>query len=279
MTWKELELIFNRAFRFTLSRRKLLFTAPVLIFCGLVSVFCRALASSTSDWLASSVTFLPIFFCTPVLLVAGIILMRIYHHEVKGLPASYRRTFQRSKELILEVVVLAVPIILLYLVMWTLLGLFYLVKEIPYVGEGLGILFSFGPFLLLLGSFVLTLLIVSMLFFATPLMALKGIVGKEVLVQALDRFKLNPLSNISLILLSLVPLLFTSALMTLAAVMTGKTYSVTETSFTACLQWFCIMIPFCALLTPGVIFFFNFAMESHALMQKKSQNTPCESPS
>ncbi|MES2123025.1 MAG: hypothetical protein V4492_09700, partial [Chlamydiota bacterium] len=45
------------------------------------------------------------------------------------------------------------------------------------------------------------------------------------------------------------------------------------------LQWFFIMLPFSALLTPALIFFFNFAAESHVLMLKKMQEGQCTLPS
>lgn len=279
MTWKEVEWIFNRALRFTFSRRKLFFTVPILILCGFIFVFCRTVESSSNDWLSLSMTFLPIFLCTPILLGMGIILTRIYHHEVKGLPASYRRTFRLSKELMLEVAYLTMPVILAYLVLWTLLGLFYLLKEIPYIGQGLGVIFSFGPFLLLLCSFALAVLSVSSLFLATPLIALRGTVEKEVLLQMQKRLQYNPFSNFAMLLMAILPVLFVGAFLLLAAVMTGNNYIALQSTMALSLQWFFIMLPFSALLTPAVIFFFNFAAESHVLMLKKMQEEPCTSPS
>ncbi len=41
-------------------------------------------------------------------------------------------------------------------------------------------------------------------------------------------------------------------------------------------QSFFVMIPFTALLSPAVVFFFNFAAESHVLMkqQEKAEGSP-----
>jgi len=150
MTWNEVEFIFNRALRFTFSRKKLCVTAAVLVICGMLIVLCRAFAAKTSDYLTLSLTFLPIFFSTAFLLGLGILLIRIYHHEVKKLPISYAATFAASKDLLIEVAYLSIPLILVYLVLWTLLGIFYLLKGIPLLGNVLGVIFSFGPFLLLL---------------------------------------------------------------------------------------------------------------------------------
>ena len=62
MTWKDLELLFNRALRFTFSRKKLLFMAPILISCGVLVVLGKAMAVNASDWVRTSLQFLPSFF-------------------------------------------------------------------------------------------------------------------------------------------------------------------------------------------------------------------------
>jgi hypothetical protein len=222
-----------------------------------------------NDWLAINMTFLPIFFCSSVLLAAGIILSRIYHHEVKGLPVSYRKTLKVSKDLMVEIAYLAVPMVLIYLSLWTLLGIFYLLKEIPLIGEGLGIMLSFGPFLLLLASFVLSLLSVVVLFFVTPAVALQSSVQLPMLQNVFKRLRFSPFSNLALMLLGILPLILIGGLMTLAAIVTGKSYTAVDSSLAISLEWFFIMLPFSALLSPAVIFFFNFAIESHVLLIKK----------
>lgn len=281
MSWKEVELIFNRALKFAFSRKKLFFTIPILIFCGLISVCFRALGSKANDWLLISMTFMPLFLCSAVLLAAGIILIRIYHDEVKGLSISYRRTLGVSKTLMVEVAYLALPVTLIYLALWTLLGIFYLFKEIPLIGDGLGVILSFGPFLLLLGSFFLSLLIISILFFVTPSVSFKSSVQIEVLQGVFKRLRFNPFTNIALLFLGLLPLILIAGLMTIAAIITGTSYVAAEHPFAVSLEWFFIMVPFAALLTPAVIFFFNFAAESHVLMIKKMREfeTGCDSRS
>lgn len=273
MTWKEVEHIFNRALSLTFSRKKLLFTVPVLVFCGVITVCFRAVGTATNDWLAISMAFLPIFFCSSVLLAIGIILSRIYHHEVKGLPVSYRKTLKVSKGLMVEIAYLAVPMVLTYLALWTMLGIFYLLKEVPLIGEGLGIILSFGPFLLLLGSFALSVLSLVMLFFVTPAVALQSSAQIEMLQSVYKRLQFSPFSNLALMLLGILPLILVTGFMTIAAIITGKSYLAAENSLAISLEWFFIMLPFSALLTPAVIFFFNFAIESHVLMIKKMKET------
>lgn len=275
MTWKEVEIIFNRALSHTFSRKKLLFTAPILIFCGFISVCFRLLGAQGHGWLSISMKFMPLFFSASVLLAAGILLIRIYHHEVKELPVSYRKTLQESKNLMTDIAYLALPVVLIYLALWTLLGVFYLFKEIPLIGEALSIVLSFGPFLLLLGSFFLSVLCVAFLFFVTPPVSLKSSVHVDILKGALKRFSFNPFTNLALLLLALLPGALIATLMTMAARMTGKNFVAAATG----LEWFFIMIPFSALLAPSVVFFFNFAAESHVLMVKKMKENECASPS
>jgi hypothetical protein len=91
----------------------------------------------------------------------------------------------------------------------------------------------------------------------------------EVLQGVFYRFRFNPFTNIALMFLGILPLVLIAGLMTIAAIMTGKSYVSVQHPFAVDLEWFFIMIPFSTLLTPAVIFFFNFAAESHVLMVKK----------
>jgi hypothetical protein len=266
MSWKEVELIFNRALSLTFSRKKLCFSSAILVLCGMLIVLCRALAAKANEYITLSLSFFPIFFCTAVLLVLGILLIRIYHHEIKKLPVSYARTFFSSKELLVEVAYLCIPLVLAYFVLWTFLGIFYLLKCIPFLGNAFGVIFSFGPFLLLLSFFVICIASVFLLFFMTPYIALQSKVDIELIIQ---RMRYNLFSNILLLLLSLTPLFLLTGLMIGAAVMTGKSYFEAEKAIEVGFQWFFIMLPFCILLAPTVIFFFNFSAECHALMVKK----------
>lgn len=271
MTWKEVEFIFNRALSYTFSRKKLCFTAVILIACGMIIVLCRTLAAKANEYLTLSLTFLPIFFCTSVLLALGILLIRIYHHEVKKLQVSYTQTISHSKSLLIDVAYLSMPLVLVYFSLWTLLGIFYLLKGIPLLGNILGMIFSFGPFLLLLCFFIVSFLSVLVLFFVTPCISLKSTIHFETIVTVWKRLKFNPFSNFSLLFLGLVPLFFLTGLMALSAILTGKSYFEAEKTIEVGFQWFFIMLPFSILLAPAVIFFFNFAAECHALMLKKMQ--------
>ncbi|MEI6242792.1 MAG: hypothetical protein WCP39_05240, partial [Chlamydiota bacterium] len=87
--WKDLELCFHRAFFLSFTKKKFLLVFPVLVLCGILVVFCRALAFGSSNWISMSMTFLPMFLSSGILLSLGVFLIRIYHHEVKNLKFHY----------------------------------------------------------------------------------------------------------------------------------------------------------------------------------------------
>lgn len=268
MNLRDIQFIFNRALSLTFSKKKMLFVFVVLALCGLMVVFFRGLAINAGKWVVMSLTFLPFFLCAGVLLSMGIMLIRIYHDEVKQRPVSYTQIISKSWEVVIGASYFSIPIILSYLLLWILLGIFVLLEQIPAVGEIFGVVLAFGPFLLNLGSLVLCLLNLAMLFFITPIVALTGLNRIRVTQTLVRRLKSDVFSNIVLALFALLPLLFVSGLLILAAFLTGTVCQTCDHPLHNVLQWFFIMIPFTALLSPAVVFFFNFAAEAHVLIRK-----------
>jgi MFS family permease len=270
MTLNDIQFIFNRALSQSFSKKKLLLTFVILALCGVLIVFFRGLAVSANQWVLMSLTFLPVFLCAGVLLSAGIFLIRIYHDEVKKKKVSYRDVLAKSWEIIIGASYFSIPIILSYLLLWMLLGIFVLLKEIPGgIGEFFGVILAFGPFLINLGSLVLCLLNLSMLFFVAPVIALKGFDRITVSQTLVRRFKGDMFSNLLLGSIALFPLLFILGILVLAAFLTGAVCYHCESPVHNVLQWFFIMIPFVAVLSPAVVFFFNFAAEAHVLIMRQ----------
>jgi hypothetical protein len=267
--WQEIEPIFNRALKFSFSKRKLFFVFPILVLCGVLVVLCRALSIGAGSWVWVSLAFLPMFLCAGILLAAGVPLIRIYHNEVKDKPISYRKTLQHAWELMGGILSFTVPLISAYLVLWMVLGVFYLLKGIPTVGHPLGMVLSFGPFLLILGSLILSIISLLLLFFVTPIVALKSEMRWELAEEVFRRFKTNFFSHFALLFLGLIPLLIVVGFLILAAAMTGLTYFTGDKAWAVALQWFFIMIPFAAIISPAVVFFFNFAAESFVQLNKR----------
>lgn len=273
MTLDEIRFIFDRAFLSTFTRAKLFLTFFVLALCGVLVVFFRGIGIDAGQWLALSLTFLPMFLCAGVLLSLGIFLIRIYHDEIKERKVSYKRTFIRSWEVVIGASYFSVPIILCYLLLWMLLGVFVLLSEIPSIGNIFSIILVFGPFLINLGTLVLIVLSLALLFYVAPILALKGFNRIHVSRLLVKRFKHNIFLNMLLAIIATLPLLALLGILTAAVFLTGTLIYPSSTPVQTVLIWFFTMIPFTAILSPAVIFFFNFAAESHVLIMKQQKES------
>lgn len=270
MQYKDLERMFNRSILLSFSRKKFFFIFPVLLICGLLIVFCRALAFEANRWVIMSLSFLPVFLCSALLLASGALMMRMYYQEVKGVDFEVKKMINQSVQLIVGVSYLSLPFLLSYLVVWSLMGVFHLIQAIPQIGTAVGVLLSFGPFLLVFASIVLSFLCLAMLFFITPQVALKETIEFKVVEHLLLRIRDNVFTNSLVFLIALTPIFFVVGTLVLAAFLTGFEYLSSHHVLGTTMQWLFIMIPFCAILTPFVVFFFNFATETFACLEREN---------
>jgi len=270
MQFEKLEQIFNRSARLSFTKKKLFFTFPIVMVCGILTLLCRTLAMGAGDWIVLSLSFLPCFLCSGVLLAAGVILIRLYHNQVKLLPLSIKGLLEQSWETMLAISYLAVPLILTYLLLWVVLGIFYFLKEIPGVGQAVGVLLSFGPFLLVLGSLLLALSSLALLFFVTPAVALKTSDRKELFGEVWGRMKNHAFSYALLFGVALLPFCLCGGLLWFAAHVTKTTFCVVSDPLAMAVQWLLILFPFSALLSPSIIFFFNFSAESFVFLKRRA---------
>lgn len=269
MNFNDVQQIFNRAFFMSFCKRKNLIMFTVLALCGLMIVFFRALSIHAGRWVVMSLSFLPIFLCAGLLLSTGILLIRVYHDEVKRKPFRFLDVLANSWEEMINASYFSIPIILCYLVLWIILGVFVLLKELPGVGEFFGVVLAFGPFLINLGSLALGVMNISMLYFVAPVIALNGFNRIKVSQILTKRLKGDVFLNLVLGIISILPLLIIFGLLLLAWILTGSVcYACVDPNYVV-LQGFFMMIPFTALLSPAFVFFFNFAAESHVLIQKQ----------
>lgn len=270
MTWNDLEKIFIRSFLLSCSRSKIQLAFPGLLLCGVFLVFCRAIAFEASEWISFSLSFLPILLSAGLLLSLGALLIRLHIREVKRLSIDLKELFVDSADLWIGTSYLSIPPVLAYLCLWIVMGLFLLFQKIPGLGSFFSVILAFGPFLLLLASLLLCVASVFLLFFVAPAIATQSLKRTALLKQVGILFCQRPLTNLALFLLALFPVAVWSGLLVGAAHLTGKYYLIGEHSLSVGLEWFFIMLPFCALLTPALIFFFNFAAESYQLLQTSS---------
>lgn len=269
MNFDSISFIFNRALSLTLMKKKNLIIFCILALSGLLVVFFRGLALHAGEWVRLSLTFLPIFLCGGILLSTGIYLIQIYQEEVNKRNVSYWDVMAKYWTVIIGASYFSMPIILSYLLLWMLLGVFVLLKDIPMMGDFFSVVLSFAPFLINLGTLILCVISLFLLFFVAPIIALKGIDRSAVFQGLVKRLERDPFSNFVLVIVALIPLSLVLILLTLAAFLTGSLCLDCPSSSQTILTWFFIMFPFTAFLTPAVIFFFNFAAEAYILMQKQ----------
>lgn len=265
----DLQFAFNRALMHAVDFKKWFYTFIVLALCGLLVVFFRGIGIFASGWFAMSLTFFPIFLCAGVLLSLGILLIRVYHNEIKNRDFSYRDLLINSWEMLVGASYIAIPIILAYLLLWVLLGVFILLGHIPGAGEFFSVVLAFAPFLLNLGALLLCVASFGLLFYVAPIIALKGLDHMKVAKSFTKKMMEDPFSNMLFAIMGLVPTLFVCGLLVGAALLTGSVCPECPSSMGVVLQWFITMIPFTALLSPAVVFFFNFAAEAHVFMVKE----------
>ena len=265
MTWNDIEFSFNRALRLSFSIKKLLFVFVVLWCCGFGLLLCRSFGLQTQDWLMLNWNFLPFFAIAILGLSLGVLLVRLYNDEIKERKMDYRKTFSLSKRVMVEIAYLGMPLIIGYLILWTILGLFYLIKELPKVGWALGVFLSFGPFLLFLSMVCLFVLFLILFFFLTPIVALRDCLPKEWIKCMLSRMSHFLLTNFILFIFSVISVGCFLGLLVFSLDMTHAFYLSSANPLDLVL----IMLPVSVLLAPGVVFFFQFAAESHILMIQK----------
>lgn len=153
------------------------------------------------------------------------------------------------------------------------LGIFMLLKGIPGLGEFMGVVLAFAPFLINFLTLVLFVLNFAVLFYVTPVVALKGLSRHMVTQVLMTRWKSDVFSNVLLLLIAILPLVLLLILLVASAIITGQICVNCTDPVLTVIEWFFVMIPFTALLTPAVIFFFNFAAESHVLCMREARAT------
>lgn len=269
MDLADISFIFNRALSKTIEKRKLIVVFCVALLCGLLVIFFKGIASGAGTWMKNSLYFLPFFLCAGVMLSMGIVLIRVYHDEIKQKAVSYRSVLAKSWEIVIGASYFSIPFILCYLLFWMLMGVFLLFEQVPVVGPFFSVILAFGPFLLNLGSVILCLLNVALLFYAAPALALKGLSGVSVSKSMIGKFTSDVFGSILLALIGVFPIVALIGILCLAGILSDPSHVVAAKPFYTTMRWVFMMVPFVACLTPAIIFFFNFAAEAHVLAMKK----------
>lgn len=270
MNFLDFELAFARAFSHAFSLKKMSIVFPFFVLAGAFSTFCRALSFQVGKWLSLSLFFVPLLLFSGLFLALGIVLIRMYYHDVKNLPYDAKKILEVSWELIIVSAYVSIPVILLYLGLWVLLGVFFALGEMPGIGKQLESLFAFAPFLLNFVSIVLLLGSFTALFFGAPVLATNKHVKKERLRLFLQKCFTHMFRMIVCLFVALLPMLAILSMLFFAAHLSEFSAGVETYGLTYLISSFFLMIPISFLLTPFTIFFFNFSAESHQLLYVKT---------
>ncbi|MCP5470237.1 MAG: hypothetical protein H7A36_07035 [Chlamydiales bacterium] len=266
MTLEKFSALFNRAFRYAYSRKKSYFLFTVLSCVGLLFLFFQGVSLSQEAWLQNSLLFIPLFFGMGAVLAAQVLLSKFYKKEIEGETPTFRRTLFESGEAMLKISYLTIPLLLLYLLFWVFSSLFLLLHTIPFLGPFLTVVLAFVPFMLNLLSVVLVLITLMISFFIAPQIALEGALDRRALVM---RLRSDVFLNLLFFLVPAAVVLFTYKVLFIAVRLTLGGAVLEGASLEAMLQAFFIMLPFLAVMTPVVNFFFNFAVEGYIVLQEE----------
>jgi len=262
MNFRDLEIIYTRAWQRAFCKKKLAVMFAVLCVCGLIALFFWAIGQSANAWIRLACYFFPAILLFLNLLSSGIFFARIYYHELKGDKFSYRELFFRSLKLLLLVGHAFIPVLFVYLAIWLVIGFFFLIGQIPYIA----VVFSFAPFLLILVGLALAALSLFFLFFATPQIAFTKVTLLNFIQGAVSQLKSHLLSYLILFVIATLP----EALLSLLIIASSSFIPIEAASTLASiLHWLFLIIPIGALLTPPFLFFFNFAVEGYNLLRSR----------
>lgn len=257
----KIQEMFIRAFQASLTKEKILMVFPLLLTTSILGVLSAALLQSADNWVIFGVISIPMYITFGLLGAASVFLHRIYYHELRGDRVDYKDLFKASINRMLTGTYLALPLIILHLVLWLLMGLFLVLGFIPYLGTIILILLSLIPFAFTVFLCMMPLLVVFALFFISPYFAFDA-------KPAFDRIKELPLVAATHFIVGFFPLLLVGALVTLFYWITMSIFHVDSNIVALTLQRFFLMIPISLYLTPPVLLFFHFALESYRELQQ-----------
>ena len=190
-----IERMFTQAWR-GINKRKLLIAFFALALCGLITVFSRVLAFNSGKWVTLSLSFFPIFLSAGILFALGVLLIKMYVQEKAREAKSIFMIVGESWKTMLSIAYVTFPLFLVYLLFWLCLGVFFLMKSIPGVGNFMGVMLSFGPFILILASLILAFINILFLFFITPMISLSKQLDANLWHNFYARFKNHILLHI-----------------------------------------------------------------------------------
>ncbi|MCH1429299.1 MAG: hypothetical protein L7U87_00935 [Chlamydiales bacterium] len=262
------EKMFIRALRLSFSKQLFFWTLLSFIPSAITVVFCRPLMEDANTWLNLALVFIPFFVWVISLSMAGIFITRVYHHRVKEIEYSLSDLYLKSKTAIIEVLYFSVPILILFTFVWAILGFFFLLQSLPAIGNLIFSLLAAVPLLLLFCCVAFLDLSFCVLFFSVPTISLGSKRKLALIGEVVEKFQLAPLLVIKHMLVASLPLVLLCIYFAVALTLDAFIFPSSQHIFYTYLQLISFMLLIALTFTPAVIFFFNFATESHVYFKK-----------
>lgn len=269
MDFQDIALAVKLSWSHVFSKKKFLFVFLIVIICEMWRSVGFWLLNSLQGWTSFHLPFFSFFFYISCLQCAGIVLTYFYQHERHFKEKPF---FIDLRSTLFKLSLVAIPMGVLYCVVWVALSLFFLLKAIPIIGFLFKSLFAFIPFLLLVVLIALAFAHILIVFYGTPLLGANVFPHFKLLKMIWNQFKRQAVHIIFLALIGLTPFLLIFGALSSALSLTHTLLS-SGSLFLSFFQELLIKIPCALLLTPAVIFFFNFAVESMAWIKPAPEVT------
>lgn len=259
----------NRALAHAWEGKKILITATMIFLVTLLMTFFQGVAIHVGVWWNLSLSLIPFFIGAALLLSTGILMIRLYHDEIKQKGTTLAEVMNRSVDIVMAGAYFAVPFVLALVLLWAGLGVFVLLSQTPGIGPYVGGVFAFVPFVLNVAILVLILSVLWGLFYVSPVMALRGMDRTYLLEDLWTRVKRDFFSHLIWFIVGITPLYVVYYLLVSSLRFTQLMLGLREGVASSMLGWFSMAIPFSLFLAPLVIFFFQLAAEAHVALKNK----------
>jgi len=271
MEFNDLEMMCERAGRYTFSRAKFFMTAIALL--GAVFLVAVSLLFSYLPTLWGSMSpFLLLmlgFFC--ILLSLGVALISSYHDEVKKKPISHSHILLHTYRVLLKAAPLLFPVLLALAGLWIVEGAFTLLQQVPYIGAVIQLVTSFVPFIWMLLLLALTLVVLYLLFTVTPILALRSVSKEDLLPYVEAEIRESIFVRLFLFIVGILPLIIVEKFLVAAVKWVNFSAGTAMRTESPLLQSLFFLVPAALIITPTIIFFFNMAAEAHVFVQKRTR--------
>lgn len=263
MILKELSFLFNKALLKAFDLKKFVSLFLVLVMSGFIFLFFQGIGLPLPFWFKLLLYYVPFYLIIAFLMCAGIVLVKGYDQESKGENTSLTDLMKSSSDLFAKASFLVLPLLGAFMGFWVLLGVFALLKSIPYLGMILGVMLAFVPFLLQAGIFLTLIGGLFLLFFAVPDLAITGSFDWKAFLK---RFGRDPFSHLLFLGVAFLFVWLIYFILFGAGWAIFQTYSIDDPPLAVVLQSFFVLFPFVGILTPFIIFFFHFACEARSFL-------------